>query len=153
MTERADRGILFQRPPSLEGRRVERVHADRARREKHDVAHAVDRREQRPEAIAECDVECEYPDGRRVPLKLAIGKPQPWPQGDWQCPVRTLGPQPKLRNIRGVDSWQALQLALRFLEALLSAEVDRGAVLYWPTADERITVPELFGQWRGTDNR
>jgi hypothetical protein len=46
----------------------------------------------------------------------------------------------------GVDSWQALNLALRLLEELLKNEIARGAVLKRSSDDDPITVEMLFSR-------
>jgi hypothetical protein len=45
-----------------------------------------------------------------------------------------------------VDSWQALNLALRLLEELVKTEIARGAGFICPSDDEAITVGMLFSR-------
>jgi hypothetical protein len=60
-----------------------------------------------------------------------------------QAPVRLKGlVDGKERRIFGVDSWQALTLALRLVEALLKHEVKKGAKLFY--LGEKTTVASLF---------
>jgi hypothetical protein len=99
------------------------------------------------ETLAERDVECVFPDGRRQVIYLRIGRPYPAPDIDWCCPVEAVGIYDRPGPIFGVDSWQALQLAQRYLESLVQREVDDGASLHWPPGDSRtISVAELFGR-------
>jgi hypothetical protein len=49
--------------------------------------------------------------------------------------------------MRGIDSWQALLLALRLLEELLAAAVEDGVVLHWPPEEgQAIGIAELFSR-------
>jgi hypothetical protein len=102
------------------------------------------------EAIAECEIECVFPDGSRRIVHLRIGRPFPAPDMDWGCRVAASGLHEIPGPLYGVDSWQALLLAQRFLEAIMQGAVDDGVTLHWPPGDSRsLTVRELFA--RGTD--
>lgn len=99
------------------------------------------------ETIIERQLECLLPDGSCRMIQLRIGRPYPDPKGDWSCPVAVDGWHGEFRPIHGIDSWQALLLALRFLEGLLAAEVERGLVLHWPPGEgQAIGIPELFSR-------
>jgi hypothetical protein len=52
----------------------------------------------------------------------------------------------KLAPAVGIDSWQALMLAVRLLEDLLSTEVERGAILHWPDDTAAVSLARLFGR-------
>jgi hypothetical protein len=41
----------------------------------------------------------------------------------------------RLADAEGVDSWQALRLAMDVAERLLKIEVEEGSKLYWPEPD------------------
>jgi len=67
---------------------------------------------------------------------VQIGHPRTVsPQGDADCPVAVKGLYDDLPHIRGVDSLDALRLAINFVERLLR---DRkpGVKLYWPDGEE-----------------
>lgn len=65
---------------------------------------------------------------------------------DWACPLALIGLHGAPRDIRGVDSWQALTLAQEVLRVLLTLFVDSGGKLFWEKGGEEITVESLFLQ-------
>ncbi|MSU76596.1 MAG: hypothetical protein EXS16_00735 [Gemmataceae bacterium] len=80
---------------------------------------------------------------RKVALHLCVGAPQP-ESDDWYCPVLLKGLiDNKERRIVGVDSWQALILALGFVESLLQSEIRNGAQLF--QLGHRTSIRSLFG--------
>ena len=67
------------------------------------------------------------PGGVRVPGRLAIGTPRLTPDGDNAiCPVSLEGLQPGVTEIHGVDTLQALTLALIYLGKRLRDSVSQG---------------------------
>ena len=78
---------------------------------------------------------------RKSPLQVIVGAPQP-DGDDWCCPVRIKGLDSKERRVFGVDSWQAMILALRLVEALLRHEVREGGELFW--FGHKSSVGKLF---------
>ena len=80
---------------------------------------------------------------RKVPIRVSIGIPRP-DGNDWSCPVVVKGLLDGNEcKIFGVDSWQALTLALRLIERLLEAEIREGGTLFY--LGEVTSVRELFG--------
>jgi len=82
--------------------------------------------------------------GREFPVKLAIG--QPYREGtEWRCPVLLEGflsiqPRPV-----GVDSFQALMLAQRFVRQYLTAFVEeRGGRLLDSPGGNSVSIEALF---------
>ena len=67
-------------------------------------------------------------------VEISIGKPLPFPEGNgFYCPfqIRGLG-EDKVQRIGGIDSIQALQLALKILHArLMSLDPEILANLRW----------------------
>jgi hypothetical protein len=74
---------------------------------------------------------CVRPSGESLILTMTVGKPHSH-SGDARCPVSLDPLYSQLGDIVGADSWQALQLAIRLVEQLLKAEVEKGSRLYWP---------------------
>jgi len=79
---------------------------------------------------------------RKSPLHVIIGAPQPDDDFAWYCPIRFKGLGGKERRIFGVDSWQALILALRCVEAILRNEVRKGGQLFY--LGHKTSVGRLF---------
>ncbi|HEV8060269.1 MAG TPA: hypothetical protein VGP68_10370 [Gemmataceae bacterium] len=82
--------------------------------------------------------------GREFPVKLGIG--QPYREGtEWRCPVLLEGflsiqPRPV-----GVDSFQALMLAQRFVRQYLTAFVEeRGGRLLDSPGGNSVSIEALF---------
>ncbi len=98
------------------------------------------------DVIAERRLEAVSPDIGQATIHLRIGRPVPDAEGDWVCWVQAdglcllHGPT----KIVGVDSWQALILALRFLQEMLLAEAERGVMFYWEDGECAITIADLF---------
>jgi hypothetical protein len=83
---------------------------------------------------------------RKSTVRITIGPPQPEGK-DWSCPIRLKGlVDNKERRIFGVDSWQAIILALRFAEAILQNEVRRGGKLFYLGGET--SVAKLFATRR-----
>ena len=79
---------------------------------------------------------------RKSAVHVSIGAPQP-DGNDWCCPIRLKGlVDRKERRIFGVDSWQAIVLALRLAEAMLKNEVRKGGTLFY--LGEETSVAKLF---------
>jgi hypothetical protein len=79
---------------------------------------------------------------RKSAVHVTIGAPEP-EANDWCCPIRLKGlVDSKERRIFGVDSWQAIILALRLTEAILQNEVRKGGKLFY--LGEETTVAKLF---------
>lgn len=86
------------------------------------------------------------PDGERTAVTLRVGTPRAHPDGGWGCPVEIESWFVDLRDIRGVDSWQALTAGIAFLSRLLQgALVKRGGTLrYLDDEDAIVDLTKLF---------
>jgi hypothetical protein len=80
--------------------------------------------------IACRELVCVRPSGEAITLTMTVGKPY-WSSGITRCPVSLEPSHGPLADIAGVDSWQALQLAMDLIERLLRAEIENGSKLYW----------------------
>jgi hypothetical protein len=100
------------------------------------------------DVVAEHQIDVLYPDGEMISVHIRVGRPQPHPEGngDWGCEVQAEG----LRiwegpnKLYGVGSLHALMIAVGFLHRMLSAEVERGAVLHWQGGEEALCADDLF---------
>lgn len=85
-------------------------------------------------------------DGNAKRVKVAIGAPYPISPQEWGCAVLLVGFYGELREQRGVDSWQAMQLALRLVVQLLDDFTHSGGKLYCGRSGMPISANE-FSQW------
>ena len=94
--------------------------------------------EQMTEVVASRSLEWRGDDGSRKKVEVEIGKPAKWSNSnDMYCPFQILGIGPeKLRFAVGVDSAQALQLAMKILGAELGAiQSELHGKLLWTNGD------------------
>jgi len=66
---------------------------------------------------------------------MTVGKPYA-DSGCTRCPVSLDPLYERLCDVAGEDSWQALQLAMEFVERLLKSEVEKGSRLFWPNEND-----------------
>jgi hypothetical protein len=93
---------------------------------------------------AELRLEFSKAKGRRKPVYITVGIPRRNKAcGDWYCSICHEGLDIKDMKIYGVDSWQALTLALRTIEVHLRLRIRKGLQFYW--LGRKITVGRLFG--------
>lgn len=83
-------------------------------------------------------------DGRSRVVCLCISAPYQVSQDEWACAICLSGLRENLPDIHAADSWQALQLAAKFIRKLLGYFVEEGGRLYWPSPDQEISLQELF---------
>jgi hypothetical protein len=76
-----------------------------------------------------------WPNGQRVPAQVQIGKPFREDEGSWACPLLITTVDEKIRLMRGVDSMQALCLAVQFARQMLQLVLDRGGRLLYADED------------------
>ncbi|HEV8456272.1 MAG TPA: hypothetical protein VGQ69_12890 [Gemmatimonadales bacterium] len=98
------------------------------------------------EVIARRELAALSRDGERRSVEVRLGKPVPSGRqgGEWACPMQIVGLGPeRIKEAFGVDSVQAIQLALRLatidLHSLASSNAVRlewlgGEIGFWPGA-------------------
>jgi hypothetical protein len=88
-------------------------------------------------------------DGRGFDIGLQIGRPYKRTDSlhdEWVCPVALVGLVRPLPGVRGVDSWQAVVLALDLAKNILAAFVESdGGKLYLEKDGAELTLDEAFG--------
>ena len=70
------------------------------------------RREEFGDEVGGSDYIFQFPDGSRRSVRLRIGKPYFVAEGEWACPLELQGFERRHPDMRGVDSLQALALAI-----------------------------------------
>ena len=71
------------------------------------------------------------PEGVKHEVTLTVLMPSRRERGGWLAPVQMMGLENRVHNIAGMDSWQALTLAMRFAGVRLAELVEKGWCLYW----------------------
>jgi hypothetical protein len=79
--------------------------------------------------VASLSIDAKSADGATFNVGLEIGAPYQIEEGEWACPVTLRGLHEGLPDIRGVDSFQALCLAIGLALTLLQNFVDKGGTL------------------------
>lgn len=77
-------------------------------------------------------------------MTLRIGKPYRASDVDWACPVALEGLQPKVPDMHGVDSFQALMLAQKLLLQLMSGVIEDGGSFRDDEDDSPVDLAKLF---------
>ena len=96
------------------------------------------------EYIAERKLFSLSPDRQKKILRIGIGKPYQVDDISWACPVIVDGLHKNLKDAIGIDSWQALSLAIALVRQLLGYYVQDGAELYWKAGGEKVSLNDLF---------
>jgi hypothetical protein len=85
--------------------------------------------------VASLDVVAVTPEGKQVPIKVRIGRPEEV-EGGFACAVEISPIYGELAGIRGVDSFHALWLACSLVLKLLGHFKAAGGKLLDPGGDE-----------------
>jgi uncharacterized protein DUF6968 len=94
------------------------------------------------------DLVCIRPNGERIAVTVAIGHPFHTPEGDWGCPVTISGLHEGIATIYGLDSFQAICLAITFVRnRLASFLADRGRIVL-PETGEEFPIDAYFDSLR-----
>lgn len=102
------------------------------------------------EIIAERSLFAISAKGEKLTLRIAVGRPYQVDDVSWACPVSIEGLYTKLHDAVGVDSWQALTLAIGLTRQLLDHFLEGGGKLYWEEGGEEVTLNDLFPQFNGS---
>jgi hypothetical protein len=82
--------------------------------------------------LASRDLVGERPNGERIDIRVRVGQPYQVNDVSWACPVTLDGVDPQLADMHGIDSWQALLLAISLVRSRLEHFLETGGKLYWP---------------------
>ena len=85
-------------------------------------------KERKQPVVAETRMIMRDKDGKQRELHIKIGRPYKVASGEAACPLTIDGLYGKLRDIRGVDTFQALGLAMKLVQMTLKAWEKKGAV-------------------------
>jgi hypothetical protein len=70
--------------------------------------------------------------GESFRIRVYVGEPYRVNDVSWACPVAVEGVHEKLADMHGIDSWQALLLAVELARSRLEHFIETGGKLYWP---------------------
>jgi hypothetical protein len=98
-------------------------------------------------AIATRELVGERAGGERFNIIIRIGEPYQVNDVSWACPVAVDGVDTRLADMHGIDSWQALLLAISLVRSRLEHFLETGGKLYWPEESScEITLRDIFGK-------
>ena len=83
------------------------------------------------------------PDGTEHDVVISIGIPTAGERGEWRSLVDIGVLDSKARAIAGIDSWQAICLAMSFAATRLSHFADDGWKFYWERGGDLATPEDL----------
>ncbi len=83
------------------------------------------------------------PDGSEHEIELRVSTPQPR-DDDWFANVSLGALDPEyVRPVYGVDSWQAVNLAQRFVQTMVSSYEKDGWQFFWSRSGDAATAQQL----------
>ena len=93
---------------------------------------------------------CVRPNGERVTVTVAVGHPYPTMEGDWACPVEIARLDGRLTDVHGMDSLQALCLAIELVGSRLASFVAEGGRILDPKTGKDVELDTYFNAERPT---
>lgn len=97
--------------------------------------------------IATRELVGERAGGERFNITVRIGEPYQVNDVSWACPVGVDGVDTHLADMHGIDSWQALLLAISLVRSRLEHFLETGGKLYWREEPSReIPLRDIFGK-------
>ncbi|HEX5206730.1 MAG TPA: hypothetical protein VFW10_02915 [Steroidobacteraceae bacterium] len=97
-------------------------------------------------SVARRELVGERADGERFNIVIRIGMPYVVNDVSWACPVAVDGVDQKLADMHGIDSWQAMLLAISLVRSRLEHFLETGGKLYWPdNLSLEVTLRDIFG--------
>lgn len=79
--------------------------------------------------VAETSCTVRTLDGRTKDVRIRIGRPYQVSENEGACPVEMDGLYPNISDIHGVDTFQALALAVDFVRKIMKNLKDKGATI------------------------
>lgn len=83
------------------------------------------------------------PDGTEHEVVVSVGVPTKTERGEWRCVASVGVLEARTHPIAGIDSWQAIGLAMRFAASRLSHFAEHGWKFYWEREGELATPEDL----------
>lgn len=83
------------------------------------------------------------PNGREYNVLFEVEVPTPREKGGWQAKVHLKNLDSKVHIIAGMDSWQAMTLAMRFVAARMGHFEEAGWNFYWEEGGDIVTSSQI----------
>ncbi|MFC6217098.1 DUF6968 family protein [Pelomonas aquatica] len=83
------------------------------------------------------------PDGTEHEVVVAIGPPTKAERGEWRSVASVGCLETATHSIAGIDSWQAIELAMRFSARRIGHFAEIGWRFYWERGGELATAQDL----------
>lgn len=83
-------------------------------------------------------------NGKASDLEIVIGLPFEVSQDEWACPVSLEGLFKHRGSVFGVDSLQALMLAIKFVKDLLEDFYEKGGKICWFDDGKPVSLEDLL---------
>lgn len=96
------------------------------------------------EIVATRKVKAVDSKGRTIDLTIMIGLPFEVSHDEWACAVSMEGLYKQRGPIFGVDSLQALMLAVKFVKDLLEDFYEKGGKIYWSDEGKSVSLSDLL---------
>jgi len=93
---------------------------------------------------------CVRPNGEHLTVTVAVGHPYPTMEGDWACPVEIARLHGRLTDVHGIDSLQALCLAIKLVGRVLASFVAEGGCIRDPKTGKDFELDTYFDAERPT---
>jgi hypothetical protein len=83
------------------------------------------------------------PDGTEHEVVVSVALPTKTDRGEWRCVALVGGLDARPHPIAGIDSWQAIGLAMRFAASRLSHFAEGGWQFFWERGGDLATPQDL----------
>jgi len=80
------------------------------------------------------------PDGEEFDLIIRLGQPYPATNASWACPLTLEGLHKKLPDIHGIDSLQAIELAMKLAADLVCSFAEKGGKIFWSRDGDQVSL-------------
>lgn len=87
------------------------------------------------DTIAESKIMMKYVGGELKPVDIEIGRPYQVSADEAACPIAMTGIYPKIHDIHGTDTLQALALALEFVRITIRKWEEKGFTFHFPDGE------------------
>lgn len=96
------------------------------------------------EFIAERVVDARDANGASMQIRFGVEAPREIDDVSWGCRLLMEGVGRRIdHRVVGCDAWQALTLAIRLVEQMLTYFIEDGGCLYWGETDDPMAISDV----------